>query len=397
MKRCAIPMPAPPKPVVPNDVEKEKEKGIETGKERVQETNTTIEQNGGDKDMEEILEVHVEHVEGEEDEIRVIEVTRNYGTVPLAFQEEEVEMDWLSIEPEKNCQSQKSIEIAAKQTIREAKLERKCTLLDAKNKQLRMQLKCLKRKLARAKAAKLRYPKKYRTERAINEFLDIQGCKSQMARTLVKLQLKGENVSYTTEERDLAKMIYYNSPATYSKLRKSGCHLPAESSVRRWISGFSNEMFNQIRSNLSILPMEQRLCALKWQEILIKSWEQYVPYLDCVDKQIDLEYLTRNDEKAKNVFLFCVHSINPENNWKQIVAYFLTGTGGMKYEEIIELLKVCLIRLKECGAIVKALTCDKTESNEKVYQELGVTEKNPYFVHEDVTYYATFEPPHSFP
>ncbi|XP_026669098.1 uncharacterized protein LOC113464289 [Ceratina calcarata] len=151
-------------------------------------------------------------------------------------------------------------------------------------------------------------------------------------------------------------MIFYNSASTYSKLRKSDCHLPAESTVRRLISvynletGFSDDVFHEIKRHLSELSVQERLCALKWDEMSIKAWEEYSAYLDRIERHIDLGHLGRCDEKARYVFAFCVDSINAENRWKQIVAYFLPGTGGMKCEEIINLLKVCS-HLKECGVM----------------------------------------------
>ncbi|XP_017888355.1 uncharacterized protein LOC108629905 [Ceratina calcarata] len=159
-------------------------------------------------------------------------------------------MDWL-IEPKRNDQVWANDENPVTKTVHELKLEKKCARLTRENKQLRKQLKDVKQKPVRVKKYGIHFRNKSRNQKTIDEFLDKQGCKNEVAKALVKLQLKGENAHYTSEERDLAKMIFYNSASTYSKLRKSGCHLPAESTVRRWISvynletGFSDDVFHK--------------------------------------------------------------------------------------------------------------------------------------------------------
>lgn len=40
---------------------------------------------------------------------------------------------------------------------------------------------------------------------------------------------------YTIEKQDLVKMIFCDSATTFNELGKSGRHLSAESTVRRWI------------------------------------------------------------------------------------------------------------------------------------------------------------------
>jgi hypothetical protein len=62
-----------------------------------------------------------------------------------------------------------------------------------------------------------------------------------------------------------------------------------------------------------------------------------------------------------------VDSITAEKRWKQPLTYFLLRTGGMRSNEIITLLEICLTKLKE--------TCDRRTNNQKVYRDLGVTEK----------------------
>jgi len=85
--------------------------------------------------------------------------------------------------------------------------------------------------------------------------------------------------------------------------------------------------------------MEERICALKWDEMTIKSYEEYSLKLDQIEGLVDLGSLRRKHERAKCVFAFCLDSINARNPWCQPLAYFLPGK-CMKTEDIIILIKV---------------------------------------------------------
>ena len=52
--------------------------------------------------------------------------------------------------------------------------------------------------------------------------------------------------------------------------------------------------------------MSQRIYALKWDEMSIKSYEEYSTYLDEIEGLIDLGPLGRNAERAKHVFGICI-------------------------------------------------------------------------------------------
>ncbi|XP_060819585.1 uncharacterized protein LOC132909018 [Bombus pascuorum] len=172
--------------------------------------------------------------EEEEKELRVNKPVLNYTRVPFTFCDNEDAMQWLMIEPEMtNYKVQ--IENSQNKTFCEMKLENECVQLMKENRDLKARLKYLKRKVKRIKNSRDHFYNKLRKVETVDEFLDRHGCKSNVVRTFIKLQLKGENLSYTTEEQDLAKMIFCNSASVYNKLRISGCHLPAESTIRRWV------------------------------------------------------------------------------------------------------------------------------------------------------------------
>ncbi|XP_076299907.1 uncharacterized protein LOC143218560 [Lasioglossum baleicum] len=218
-----------------------------------------------------------------EEDYNVHVPTKVYGKTTLYFSEtEDDRMDWVDIEPSTSYLPRKT-RTPKNPTIAEDKiatrLQKMNRTLRRKITDLKLALKCNKQKLQRAMAAKVRVSKAAET---VDEFLDRQKCVNKASRTMVKLQLKKHNAPYTTDEQDLAKMIFYHSPSAYNRLRKSGCHLPAESTVRKWIAinnlntGFQDHVFENIKRRLSEFPLEQRLCALKWDEMSIKTWEGVV-------------------------------------------------------------------------------------------------------------------------
>ncbi|EZA48412.1 hypothetical protein X777_13812 [Ooceraea biroi] len=112
--------------------------------------------------------------------------------------------------------------------------------------------------------------------------------------------------------------------------------------------GFCDFIFIKLKEKTSHI---QRVCALKWDEMAIKSYEEYSLKLDEIEGLVDLGPLGRKSERAKCVFVFCLDSLNARHAWRQPLAYFLPGK-CMKAEEIIMLLKQCLDRLSETGADV---------------------------------------------
>ena len=189
-----------------------------------------------------------------------------------------------------------------------------------------------------------------------------------VAKAMVNLQLHIPNAPYTEEEKNISKQLYYYSASALRSLRKAGCNFPGERTIQRWheeynmMPGFCEFIFRKLQEKISKIPTEERICALKWDEMTIKSYEEYSLKLDEIEGLVDLGPLGRTHKTAKHVFLFCLDSINAHHPWRQPIAYFLPGT-GMKTEEIIILLKECLDRLSKTGADVQFITCDQGSSN----------------------------------
>jgi len=241
--------------------------------------------------------------------------------------------------------------------------------------------------------------KKNVCKHSVNEFLDGKKSVKPLARTMIKLQLHKGTKEYTKEEKDLAKQMFYYSASGYSRMRKAGLNLPSESSVRNWISeteirpGFCEEIFYKIQENLSKLPSSQTVCCLKFDEMSIKKFEEYSRKYDLIERLIDLGPLRRRNEPAEHVLLFCLDSINAENPWWQIVAYFLVGKSST-HKEIVQLTEICLQKLKSIGANVQIITCHQGGANRKAYSYWKISSHEPFLSLNNETYFASFDWPH---
>jgi len=137
-----------------------------------------------------------------------------------------------------------------------------------------------------------------------------------VAKAMINLQLHTPHAAYTEEEKSLSKQLFYYSAYALRRLQKAGCNFPAERTIRRWHEefnikpGFCDFIFRKLQEKISKIPVEERVCALKWDEMYIKSYEEYSFSLDQIEGFVNLEPLGRKNEKAKCVFVFCLDSIN---------------------------------------------------------------------------------------
>jgi len=153
-----------------------------------------------------------------------------------------------------------------------------------------------------------------------------------VAKAMINLQLHIPNAPYTEEEKNLSRQLYYYSAAAFCRLRKAGCNFLGQRTIKRWLEEydirprFCDFVFEKLKEKISHAPMEERVCALKWDEMAIKLYEEYSRKLDKIEVLIDLlGLLGRKSERSKCVFVFCVDSLNARHPWRQPLAYFLPG------------------------------------------------------------------------
>ena len=102
--------------------------------------------------------------------------------------------------------------------------------------------------------------------------------------------------------------------------------MPAESTVRSWVAECEivpgiNEKILKIGEYLKLLPPQERLCALKFDEMSIRAAEEYSKKYDVIEGHVDMGKDRRDSKVAKHALLFCIDSINANNSWRQIVAW----------------------------------------------------------------------------
>lgn len=195
----------------------------------------------------------------------------------------------------------------------------------------------------------------------------------------------------------LSKQLYYYSASAFCRLKKAGCNFPGQRTIRRWVEeynvkpGFCDVIFKKLKEKIAQIPEEERVCALKWDEMSIKSYEEYSSKLDEIDL-VDLGPLGRKAERTKCVFVFCLDSLNARHPWRQPLAYFLSGK-CMRSHEIVHLVKMCLDKLNETDTDVKLITCEGT-NNQATYSQLGVDVQESYFMYNNKRYHASYDFPH---
>lgn len=220
-----------------------------------------------------------------------------------------------------------------------------------------------------------------------------------VAKTMIHLQLHVPRTRFTEEEKMLSKQLYYYSASAFCRLKKAGCNFPGQRTIRRWIEeydikpGFCDIIFQKLKEKIALIPEEERICALKWDEMSIKSYEEYSSKLDEIEGLVDLGPLGKRAERTKCVFVFCLDSLNACHPWRQPLAYFLPGK-CIKSHEIVNLVQKCLSKLNETGANVKLVTCDQGTNNQAAYNELGVNVQQPYFIYNNKKYFALYDFPH---
>ena len=183
---------------------------------------------------------------------------------------------------------------------------------------------------------------------------------------------------------------------------KAKLNLPSESSVRRWIAPYSVEPGNYkkclylLSEVLAKLPIEFRICLLKFDAMKIKKFEKYSKLYDLIKGLVDLGDLGRSNVIATEVLVFCLDGLNHKNRWRQPIAYFFTGE-GFGGEQLAELVRCILREEKKTNAIVKGVVTDQYSANENAFSNLMGPSKSinqNFFLLDNVKYLIIFDFPH---
>ena len=154
-----------------------------------------------------------------------------------------------------------------------------------------------------------------------------------------------------------------------------------------------NEKILKIGEYFKLLPPQERLCALKFDEMSIRAAEEYSKKYDVIEGFVDMGKDRRDSKVAKHALLFFIDSINANNSWRQIVA-FVFNENGASAEELFEIVPEIVTELRKVGADIRVIVCDQGSNNQKLFKLLKVCPKNPYFILDSEKIFATFDWPH---
>ena len=120
---------------------------------------------------------------------------------------------------------------------------------------------------------------------------------------------------------------------------------------------------------------------------------EYSKKYDIIEGLVDMGNDHRKSELAKHAILFCVDSINAENDWRQLLSFGFNENGASA-EELFEIIPQIIKELRNAAADVRLIVCDQGSNNQKLYKLLDVSFDKPYFFVESVKIFATFDWPH---
>lgn len=124
-------------------------------------------------------------------------------------------------------------------TPRTSRVKRKLELEETSRRkrmktQIESQKKTIKTKISNISKLKTKL-QHYRKHSCTESILNATKFPSKHSKALVRTQLKTKMRKWFRDERNLALILYYKSPATYRFLRAQNIVLPSPSTVRKWM------------------------------------------------------------------------------------------------------------------------------------------------------------------
>lgn len=244
-----------------------------------------------------------------------------------------------------------------------------------KRKRLQMRQRRLVQKVVKLEHVIDQLKEKFSLEDNHAELLKLTGgaCSELMQRRLMKLKKSALPKKYSEELRTFAITLHYLSPKAYNYVRKvfNNC-LPHENTISSWYKsidgnpGLTQESFIAVKEKVKTTNYSL-ICSLVVDEMAIRrhiQWDgnQFHGYVS-MGGEVQTDFL----EEAKDAFVVLLVAIN--SDWKIPLGYFLVnGLGG---EQRANIVKQCLIELKDTGVRVVSLTFDGCPANINMANVLG--------------------------
>lgn len=163
------------------------------------------------------------------------------------------------------------------------------------------------------------------------------------------VQKKAHAQRYTNEAKSLSLALYKHSPRNYRFMQKI-FNLPSKRTLGRFSAqvafetGHNSKLFQHIKSKVSGMSEEEKLCSISWDEVSLKAHLDYSSTKDEIDGFIDLSYV-RTAGFATHALAFMIRGIHVP--YKQPIGFYFTN--GLKAYELVELIKLMTEAVFETG------------------------------------------------
>ncbi len=217
---------------------------------------------------------------------------------------------------------------------------------------------------------------------------------SQLRNSSQRCKAKGRRWTY--KDKVIALSLYHQSPRAYQFCSRIFT-LPSVSSLRKWLSnvevrpGFPPKVFELLRDKVAVMTEKNKLCVITFDEMSLRAGLSYNITEDAVEGFEDFGSLGKTSKPANHALVFMVRGLI--GKWKQPIGFFLSRA-ATSAENLKKLLNECIQSVKNTGLQPKAVVCDQGSNNVRLYKLLAVTEKRPFFIHEEDKIFCLHDPPH---
>ncbi|XP_035231151.1 uncharacterized protein LOC118203018 [Stegodyphus dumicola] len=200
---------------------------------------------------------------------------------------------------------------------------------------------------------------------------------------------------FTQSDKIDAYRIYSKSRAAYRVL-KEFLQLPDERTLQRFVSsklayaGISADVIFALKQVLQNKEKHEKMFALIFDEVSLKPSLVYDRQKDHVVGFEDFGGL-RSDSFANHALVLMLRSLTSK---KKVPLGFYFSSHAMNAERLRDIVMEALSKLSSANATVKALVCDQSGSNCRLFGLLGTESTKPFFYFNGQKVFCLFDPPH---
>lgn len=237
-----------------------------------------------------------------------------------------------------------------------------------------------------------------RKDRLKNKLILSSSYKNRNVRTFCAMQNNYKKQLWSLHQKNLSLSMYFRGPALYQHMR-SNLHfnLPGQCTIRNWLklhhlsAGLSQNIMHLCKLKAASMEDSEKQCVLLFDEMQIKKHLEYNSTLDLIEGFEDLgEPLGRRAKIASHASVFMIRGLL--NTWKIPIQYVYTF-GPITANDLSVLISELLTKLKSTGLIVKAVVCDQSFNNRRLFKRLRGRNKN-YAIFNNDKIYLIHDIPH---